>query len=160
MNVDQEAAWENVGITITQNVYQQIKGDNSQDMLKRRPAKTFGGMPIKTSIHATIQRIDVIALKHWGRGVTKEVDLFEEGGQTVFQLYGQSGGLLAGYISYFDTVFQRVHGLPAFRVLLRRSGSASRRLLRLSVVSSRAGVMTSPHFFTNSQRKNSHAHLK
>jgi hypothetical protein len=102
MNVDQEAAWENVGITVTQNIFQQIKGENSEDMLKKRPPKSFGGIPIKTSIHAAIQRIDVLALKHWGRGVTKEIDLFEEGGQTVFQLYGQSGGLLAGYISYFD----------------------------------------------------------
>jgi len=102
MNVDQEAAWENVGITVTTNIQAQIEGESSEDMLKRRPPKTFGGIPIKTSIHATIQRIDLICLKHWGRGVTKEVDLFEEGGQTVFQLYGQSGGLLAGYLSYFD----------------------------------------------------------
>lgn len=114
MNVDQEASWENVGISVTTNIQQQIKGDNSEDMLKRRPPKTFGGLPIKTSIHATIQRIDVLALKHWGRGVTKEVDLFEEGGQTVFQLYGQSGGLLAGYISYFDTVFNVFMDCPRF----------------------------------------------
>ena len=114
MNVDQEAAWENCGVAVTQNIMQQIEGENSQDMLKRRPPKTFGGIPIKTSIHATIQRIDVLCLKHWGRGVTKEVDLFEEGGQTVFQLYGASGGLLAGYISYFDTVFNTFMDCPRF----------------------------------------------
>ncbi len=116
MNVDQEAAWENVGITITTSIQQYIEGDHSQDMLKRRPPKTFGGIPIKTSIHAAIQRIDIICLKHWGRGVTKEVDLFEEGGQTVFQLYGQSGGLLAGYISYFDTVFNVFMDCPRFGI--------------------------------------------
>ena len=114
MNVDQEAAWENVGITVTQNIFQQMKGETSEDMLKRRPPKSFGGIPIKTSIHAAIARIDVLALKHWGRGVTKEIDLFEEGGQTVFQLYGQSGGLLAGYISYFDTVFNVFMDCPRF----------------------------------------------
>jgi hypothetical protein len=114
MNVDQEAAWENVGITVATVIQNQMGGDHSEDMLKRRPPKTFGGIPIKTSIHATIQRIDVLALKHWGRGVTKEVDLFEEGGQTVFQLYGQSGGLLAGYISYFDTVFNVFMDCPRF----------------------------------------------
>lgn len=114
MNVDQEASWENVGITVTTNIMQQMTGKNSEDMLKRRPPKTFGGIPIKTSIHAAIQRIDVLCLKHWGRGVTKEVDLFEEGGQTVFQLYGQSGGLLAGYISYFDTVFNVFMDCPRF----------------------------------------------
>src|SRR5277367_3641315 len=113
MNVDQEAAWENVGITVT-SIMDGAPKDNSHDMLARRPPKTFGGIPIKTSIHATIQRIDVLCLKHWGRGVTKEVDLFEEGGQTVFQLYGQSGGLLAGYISYFDTVFNVFMDCPRF----------------------------------------------
>jgi hypothetical protein len=114
MNVDQEAAWENVGISVATVIQNQLGGDTSQDMLKRRPPKTFGGIPIKTSIHATIQRIDVICLKHWGRGVTKEIDLFEEGGQTVFQLYGSSGGLLAGYISYFDTVFNVFMDCPRF----------------------------------------------
>lgn len=116
MNVDQEAAWENVGITVTTSIQQQITGENSQDMAKRKPPKTFGGIPIKTSIHATIQRIDVLCLKHWGRGITKEVDLFEEGGQTVFQLYGQSGGLLAGYLSYFDTVFNVFMDCPRFGI--------------------------------------------
>lgn len=114
MNVDQEAAWENVGITVTTNIQAQISGENSEDMLKRRPPKNFGGIPIKTSIHAAIQRIDVICLKHWGRGVTKEVDLYEEGGQTVFPLYGSSTGLLAGYLSYFDTVFNVFMDCPRF----------------------------------------------
>ncbi len=118
MNVDQEAAWENTAITVTQNIYQDISGENTPDMLKRRPPKTFGGIPIKTSIHAAIQRIDVLALKHWGRGVTKEIDLFEEGGQTVWQLYGGSGGLLAGYLSYFDTVFNVFLDCPRFGVFV------------------------------------------
>lgn len=116
MNVDQEAAWENVGITVTTNIQQQIKGENSEDMLKRKPPKSFGGIPIKTSIHATTRRIDVIALKHWGRGVTKEVGMFEEGGQTTFQIYGTSGGLEAGYLQYFDTVFNVFMDQPRFGI--------------------------------------------
>jgi hypothetical protein len=114
MNVDQEASWENVAQNVTTTIFQQVKGDSTADMLKRRPPKSFGGIPIKTSIHATIQRIDVLCLKHWGRGVTKEVDFYEEGGQTVFQLYGPSGGLLAGYISYFDTVFNVFMDCPRY----------------------------------------------
>ena len=116
MNVDQEAAWENVGVAVTTDIRSMQKGESSTDMLSRRPPKTFGGIDIKTSIHATIQRIDIILLKHWGRGVTKDVDMFEEGGQTVFQLYGQSGGLLAGYLSYFDTVFNVFMDEPRFGV--------------------------------------------
>lgn len=116
MNVDQEAAWENCAISVTQNVQQEVPGDSSADMLKRRPPKTFGGIPIKTSIHATIQRIDLILLKHWGRGITKEIDMFELGGQTNFQVYGASGGLEAGYLMYFDTVFNIFMDQPRYGV--------------------------------------------
>jgi len=69
---------------------------------------------LKASIHATISRIDILCLKHWGRGVTKEVGFFEEGGQTVFPIYGTSGGLVAGYLSYIDTVFNVFMDLPRF----------------------------------------------
>jgi hypothetical protein len=116
MNVDQEAAWENAGITVAQVIQNQLSGDSSQDMLKRNPPKTFGGIPIKTSIHATIQRIDVILLKHWGRGITKEIDMFELGGQTTYQVYGTSGGLEAGYLQYFDTVFNVFMDQPRYGI--------------------------------------------
>jgi hypothetical protein len=105
MNVDQLAAWENAGITVATIIQNQLGGDSSQDMLKKKPPKTFGGIDIELSIHATIARIDVVLPKHWGRGITKEVGYFEEGGQTVFPIYGPSGGLVAGYISYLDVVF-------------------------------------------------------
>jgi hypothetical protein len=114
MNVDQVAAWENTGIVVASVIQNQLEGETSQDMLKRRPPKTFGGIDLKASIHATISRIDILCLKHWGRGVTKEVGFFEEGGQTVFPIYGTSGGLVAGYLSYIDTVFNVFMDLPRF----------------------------------------------
>jgi len=116
MNVDMEAQWEDAGLVVTTVIQNTLSGEHSEDMLKRKPPKTFGGIPIKTSIHATISRIDVILLKHWGRGVTKEVGFFEEGGQTVFPIYGSSGGLVAGYLSYIDTVFNVFMDLPRFGV--------------------------------------------
>ena len=105
MNVDQEAAWENTGLVVSTVIMNQVEGDSSVDMLKRRPPKNFGGLKIHTSIHATLARIDLISIKHWGKGVTKAFGLYEEGGQTVFPIYGGSGGLVAGYLMYFDTVF-------------------------------------------------------
>ena len=114
MNVDQLAAWENVGLTVTTNIMQQIDGDSTPDMLKKNPPKTFGGIPIEDSIHATLQRIDVVLPKHWVRGVTKEVGFYEEGGNTVFPIYGQSGGIVAGYISYIDTVWNMSIDQPRF----------------------------------------------
>ena len=106
MNVDQEAAWENTGIQISEVIINQSNGDNFPEIGRKNPPKTMLGREIMCSIHALPSRIDFIAPKHWGRTITKDIDYFEEGGQTVFPLYGASGGLLAGYIFYFDTVFQ------------------------------------------------------
>lgn len=116
MNVDMEAQWEDAAITVSSIILNQVGGEETPDMLKRRPPKTFGGYPVKTSIHATIQRIDGIILKHWGKGITKEVGFFEEGGQTVFPIYGTSGGLAAGYISYIDTVMNMFMDQPRYGI--------------------------------------------
>jgi hypothetical protein len=112
MNVGMEAQWENVGLVVSQVIANQVTGDSSMDMLKRKPPKTFCGIPIKTSIHAPLQRVDVLMLKHWGRAVTKIVGFFEEGGQTVFPIYGASTGLVAGYLSYLDVVMNAFMDLP------------------------------------------------
>ena len=114
MNVDQEAAWENTGLVVSTVIMNQVEGDSSVDMLKRRPPKNFGGLKIHTSIHATLARIDLISIKHWGKGVTKAFGLYEEGGQTVFPIYGGSGGLVAGYLMYFDTVFNVFMDQPRY----------------------------------------------
>ena len=113
-NVDQESAWENTGIVITENIFQQMKGDYSEDMLKKEPPKTFGGIKAMTSLHATKARIDVILPGHWGKVVTKEFGPFEEGGQTVFPIYAPSGGLAAGYIEYFDVVLNVFMDQPRY----------------------------------------------
>jgi hypothetical protein len=116
MNVDQEASWENAGLTISQIILNQVSGEDSPDPMKRKGPKNFGGIPIKTSIHATIQRIDVILPKHWGRGITKEIGMFNLGGQTTFQVYGPSGGVEAGYLQYFDVVFNVFMDQPRFGI--------------------------------------------
>jgi hypothetical protein len=106
MNTDQEAAWENLGIQISEVIINQVEGKNMPDVQREAPPKTMAGRQIMASIHALPARIDFIMPKHWFRSIVKDIDFFEEGGQTVFPLYGNSGGLLAGYISYYDTVFQ------------------------------------------------------
>jgi hypothetical protein len=104
-NTDQESAWEANGIQVTENIYQQISGDEQPDMLKKRPPMSFGGIKAKTSLHALKGRVDVILPGHWGKGVTKEFGPYTEGGQNVFPVYAASGGLEAGYIQYWDIVF-------------------------------------------------------
>jgi hypothetical protein len=112
--VDQEAAWESVGIVVTENIYQQLKGDTYPDMQKKRPTASFGEIPAKTSMHATKARLDIILPGHWGKGVTKEFGPFDLGSQTTFQVYAPSGGLAAGYIQYWDEVFNVFMDQPRF----------------------------------------------
>ncbi len=100
MNLDQEAAWENTGLVITQNIMQQITGESSQDMLKKMPPKTIAGYPIVPSVKATQGRIDFIAQKHWFRQEILAPDFYEVDSKTVFPIYGASGGLASTKITY------------------------------------------------------------
>jgi hypothetical protein len=106
MNLDSSAAWENVGLVVSQVIQNQLGGSESEDMLKKSRPKTMAGRPIIESIHATPNRIDGLCLKHWGRGETQPIGPLEYGGQTMFPIYGASGGLAASTISYLWTGFQ------------------------------------------------------
>lgn len=99
-NLDQEAAIENIGLVVTTNIMQQLKGDESQDMLKKMPPKTFGGRPIFANIHAQPGRIDGLPLEHWFRAEIQPLDFYEVNGQTLFPIYGDDGGLAASFITY------------------------------------------------------------
>src|SRR6266403_840656 len=63
-------------------------------------------IPIKSSVNADQTRVDFLDLSHWGRAVLKDIDFYEVNGNTVFPIYGASGGLAASFIFYFDTAFQ------------------------------------------------------
>ncbi len=105
-SVEQEHAWENLGITISQ-VIKEGGGGRANDLdLLFTGQKTMSGVPIKSSINADQTRIDFLDLSHWGRAVMKDIDYYEVGGQTVFPIYGTSGGLTAAYIFYFDVGMQ------------------------------------------------------
>jgi hypothetical protein len=106
MGLDMEAAWENVGIVVTENIQQQIKGDSSEDMLKKSPPKTFCGRPMIVSIHAKPQRIDGIPFEHWHRAECQPIDFMDWGGQTMLPVTGASGGYSAATIFYLWTGFQ------------------------------------------------------
>jgi hypothetical protein len=106
-SVEQEHAWENLGISISQIIKEggATSGNGDLDLLFTG-RKTMSGVPIKSSVNADQTRVDFLDLSHWGRAVMKDIDFFEIGGQTVFPIYGASGGLAASYIFYFDTGFQ------------------------------------------------------
>jgi len=106
MAVEQEHAWENLGITVSQIIKEGgDKSGNDLDLLFSG-RKTMSGIPIKASVNADQTRVDFLDLSHWGRAVLKDIDFYEVNGNTVFPIYGTSGGLAASYIFYFDTSFQ------------------------------------------------------
>jgi len=116
-SVEQEHAWENLGITISQIIKEGGSGGRSSDLdLLFSGQKTMSGIPIKSSINADQTRVDFLDLSHWGRAVMKDIDYFEIGGQTVFPIYGTSGGISAAFIFYFDLGMQVWNDSP-------RSGS-------------------------------------
>jgi len=125
-SVEQEHAWENLGITISQVIKESGAGRSSNDLdLLFSGKKTMSGIPIKSSVNADQTRVDFLDLSHWGRAVMKDIDFFEVGGQTVFPIYGASGGIAASFIFYFDTGFQVWNDSP-------RSGSFVDALARPS----------------------------
>lgn len=99
MAPEQEHSWEQLGITISE-IIRSGDGQQQPDLLFGKSG-TMGGAPIKTSINADPTRIDFIALSNWVRAVIQEIDFYEVGGQTVFPVYGTSGGLAAAYLFYY-----------------------------------------------------------
>lgn len=100
MNVDQEAQIENIGLIVSQVIQNQIKGEESVDMLKKSPPKTFGGRAIYANIHAQPGRIDGLPIEHWFRSEIQPLDYYEVNGQTLFPIYGDDGGIASSFITY------------------------------------------------------------
>jgi hypothetical protein len=126
MALEQEHAWENLGIGISQIIKEGGSGGGADDLdLLFTGKKTISGIPIKSSINADQTRIDFLALNHWGRAVMVDIDMYEVNGNTVFPIYGASGGLAAAYVFYFHTAFQTWDDSP-------RSGAYINTLARPS----------------------------
>jgi len=102
MNEDAAAAWENNAITVQSIQMQDFKGDNSMDMLKKELPTTIAGREILRNVRARTGRIDFINFKHWSRLETKAVSMHDVGGQTLFPVYGSSGGLDSSLIFYLE----------------------------------------------------------
>lgn len=97
---DQELAWENVGLVVTQVIQNQLGGSASEDMLKRTAPKRMADLPMLVSLNAKPGRLDLLCLKHWGRAETQKLGPYESGGQTVFPAYGSDGSVATSNLSY------------------------------------------------------------
>jgi hypothetical protein len=105
-SLEQEHQWEQLGVTISHIIKEGAGGRASDLDLLFTGEKSMAGVPIKSSINANQSRVDFLDLSHWGRAVMQDIDFYDVGGQTVFPIYGASGGLASAYIFYFVTGFQ------------------------------------------------------
>lgn len=111
-NVDVRAAWENNAILVQQVIMNQVKGDESVDMLKAKAPTEIAGREMLVNERAKPGYLDFLALKHWFRIEGHPLDYYEVGGQTIFPAYGASGGLAASMIFYLVTGVQVGNGQP------------------------------------------------
>lgn len=93
-------AWENNALLVQRIDMAQLKGDQSVDMLKRKAPSTMGGHENVINPRALPGYIDFMKLKNWFRIETKPVDFYDVAGQTLFPVYGQSGGLISAMVFY------------------------------------------------------------
>lgn len=112
MNEDAAAAWENNALTVQSIQMQDFRGDNSMDMLKKELPTTIAGREILRNVRAKTGRIDFINFKHWFRLETKAVGMHDVGGQTLFPVYGSSGGLDSSLIFYIEGMCNYGVGQP------------------------------------------------
>src|SRR6266702_3136760 len=83
MAVEQEHAWENLCITVSQ-IIKEGGGGRADDLdLLFSGRKTMSGVPIKSSVNADQTRVDFLDLSHWGQAVLKDIDFYEVNGNTV-----------------------------------------------------------------------------
>ena len=102
MSIEQEHAYENLGITISQVIKENSQGTANDLDLLFQGNKTMGGVKIEPSIVADQTRIDFLDLSHWGRAVTKDIGYFTDGdGKTNFPIIATAGPA-AGAPQYTD----------------------------------------------------------
>lgn len=111
-NVDMQSAWENNALTVQSVIMNEVKGDESVDMLKRKAPTVIAGREMIVNPRALPGRIDFLSLKNWFRIETKATDYYEVGGQTIFPAYGASGGLASSMLFYLVIMCQVGNGQP------------------------------------------------
>jgi hypothetical protein len=100
------AGYEEYGLSL-QNIQRTSASEAMPDLLfDMKQSPKLAGFPMKKSNHADPTRFDLMNLNTWGRVEWKEIGYLDIGGQTVFPVYGDSGGIASAYLFYFITGFQ------------------------------------------------------
>jgi len=117
-NVDMRAAWENNSILVQRVIMNEVKGDESVDMLKKKAPAVIAGRELLVNERAKPGIIDFLGLENWFRIETKALDYYEVAGQTIFPAYGLSGGLESSMIFYLVTMVQAGNYAPRLGAFL------------------------------------------
>ena len=107
-NVDAIDAWEQNALLVQHIDMAQLRGTESEDMLKKNPAKTIGGIEFLKNPRALPGYIDFVALKNCSTIETKPVDFYNVGPNTLFGIIGQSGGQASALVFYMVAEFQLI----------------------------------------------------
>jgi hypothetical protein len=99
-NVSERDAWEQNALLVQHIDMANLKGDQSVDMLKKKAATQIAGRDMLVNPRALPGYIDFLKLENCERVETKPVDFYDVAGQTLFPIYGQSGGLASGLVFY------------------------------------------------------------
>ena len=97
---NENLAWEQNALLVQRIDMASLKGDESVDMLKRKRPSQMGGHENVINPRALPGYIDFLKLKNWFRIETKPVDFYDVAGQTLFPIYGNSGGLISAMVFY------------------------------------------------------------
>ena len=98
--VNEQNAWEQNALLVQHINMPDLKGSESEDMLKREASSTIAGREFLINERALPGYIDFLAFKNASMVETKSIDFYDVGGQTLFGLIGQSGGQASGLVFY------------------------------------------------------------
>lgn len=99
-NVSERDAWEQNALLVQHIDMANLRGDQSVDMLKKKSATQIAGREMLVNPRALPGYIDFLKLANCQRYETKPVDFYDVAGQTLFPVYGQSGGLASALVFY------------------------------------------------------------
>lgn len=97
-NVDVRNAWENNALLVQRIDFK--GGERSENMLSKRSPDQIGGYEMLVNVRAVPGILDIVPIKNWARVETKPMDFYSVAGQTLFPVYGASGGLTSNLIFY------------------------------------------------------------